>query len=54
MKYFVYITNCSDHNWMRTFDNLTDALQCCEDVSQHNTAILIKGTKINWETKIKK
>ena len=52
--YFVYITNCSEHNWMRTFDKLSDALRCCEEVSQHNTPILIKCTKLNWKNQQKK
>ena len=52
--YFVYITNCSEHNWMRKFNNLDDALQCCEEVSQHNTPILIKGTALNWKNQCKK
>lgn len=51
MKYYVYITNCSEHNWMCVFDNKADAIKCCEEVSTqtHNTAILIKGTEINWK-----
>lgn len=49
MKYYVYITNSSSHNHMYEYDNLSEAKQHCKDASEHNTAILIKGTKIKWK-----
>lgn len=54
MKYYVYVTNCSNHNFMRAHDTLESALAHCKSASeQHNTAILIKGTEIDWKKKVK-
>ena len=49
MKYYVYVTNCSNHNNMYEYDNLVDAKKFCEYASEHNTCILIKGNKVNWK-----
>lgn len=49
MKYYVYVTNCSNHNHMYEYDNLEEAKRHCEGSSEHNTCILIKGRKIKWE-----
>ena len=49
MKYFVYTTNCSNHNYMKEFNNIDDALKYCKSASIHNTCILIKGEKIDWK-----
>ena len=48
MKYFVYITNASNHNHLYEYDNLADAKKHCAGASENNTCILIKGNKINW------
>lgn len=49
MKYYVYITNCSNRNHMYEYDNLEDAKRHCKDASEHCTCTLIKGTKIKWK-----
>ena len=54
MKYFVYVTNCSNHNQIFEHDNLQSALEQCKFASEHNTCVLIKGTKIDWKKKVKK
>lgn len=54
MKYYVYVTNCSNHNHMYEHDNLQSAIKQCEFASEHNTCILIKGTEIDWKKKVKK
>lgn len=51
MKYYVYVTNCSNYNFMRAHDTLESALAHCKSASEHNTAILIKGTEIDWKKK---
>lgn len=53
MKYYVYVTNCSEHNHMFTHDTLESAIRQCEFASKNNTCILIKGTEVNWEKKSK-
>ena len=53
MKYFVYVTNCSNHVNIFEHDNLQSALEQCKYVSKNNTCVLIKGTKIDWKKKVK-
>lgn len=53
-KYYVYVTNCSEHNHMYVYDTLEQAVRECEYASKHNTCILIRGTKVDWEKKLKK
>lgn len=50
MKYYLYITNASEHNYMFEYDNLEDAKKHAINASYHNTCILIKGTKVKWES----
>lgn len=52
MKYYVYITNASNHNIMYEHDSLYSAVEQCKCASEHNTCKLIKGTEINWKNKI--
>lgn len=54
MKYYVYVTNCSEHNHMFTHDTLESAIRQCEFASKNNTCILIKGTQFDWEKKKRK
>lgn len=49
MKYYVYVTNSSNHNHMYTHDDLHSAIKQCKYTSEHNTCILIKGTRIDWK-----
>ena len=49
MKYYVYVTNASNHNHMFTHDDLHSAIEQCKYASEHSTCILIKGTKIDWK-----
>ena len=53
-KFFVYVTNCSNHNFIYEHDNLHSAVEQCKYASQHNTCVLIKGTVVDWEKKVKK
>ena len=53
MKYYVYVTNCSEHNHMFTHDTLESAIRQCEFASKNNTCILINGTEGYWEKKSK-
>ena len=52
--YFVYVTNCSNHNSIYRHDNLADAVRTCQSVSKHNTAVLIEGKQLDWKKLEKK
>lgn len=52
MKYYLYITNASNHNLMLEYDDIEDAKKHAINASYHNTCILIKGTEINWKNNI--
>lgn len=54
MKYYVYVTNCSNHNFMTVHETLESALRHCESANAHNTVILVKGTEIDWKKKLTK
>ncbi len=45
MKYYVYVTNASNHNFLHEFDTLYDAERMCEDASRHNSCYIIKGSE---------
>lgn len=53
MKYFVYVTNASNHNFIYEHDDLHSAVEQCKYASKHNTCILIKGNKIDWKSRTK-
>lgn len=43
MKYYVYTTNASNHNFLHEFDTLYDAERMCENAYKHNSCYIIKG-----------
>lgn len=48
MKYYVYVTNACNHNFIYEHDTLHSAIEQCKYASEYNTCILIKGTKLDW------
>ncbi len=44
MKYYVYVTNASNHNFLHEFDTLYDAERFCRSASEYYTCYIIKGS----------
>lgn len=43
-KYYVYVTNASNHNFLHEFDTRYKAEKFCDDASYHNSCYIIKGS----------
>lgn len=54
MKYYVFVTNASNHNFLYEFDTLYEAERMCEDASHHNSCYIIEGKEKRFYRRKKK
>lgn len=48
MKYYVYVTNASNHNSLHKFNSLHEADELCKDASYHNSCYIFKGEDMKF------